>query len=330
MKRRSIFDKKAAFKKAVRTGALAVMAAVLCAYCSESGVLTASAASRGVTAVRKYNVMEENIKATKELKAVPALKTGKTTVKVKGVGKTTKKNKGHDLTSWNGIVGDAQYDYFSFVKFTAPQTGYYYFNFSNLKMSDKTKMYSIRPDMWKMEKDNDDGRTNMEEINLCGERNDYTEDYTFTSGYEEYRSNTIREILTPNYKDISNDYLTNAFVKWWWKNNPDADEDDFDEAIETEKDNLKLGLRGNPYYVTWQEEYTTHNGKKDTQIVGDSKYRNPIAGKYHTKEKLKKGETVLIVLSNACVYKWKPTGESAASRPISKVGYTIDIEIKKH
>ena len=102
------------------------------------------------------------------------------------------------------------------------------------------------------------------------------------------------------------------------------------EAIETEKDNLKLGLRGNPYYVTWQEEYTTHNGKKDTQIVGDSKYRNTIAGKYHTKEKLKKGETVLIVLSNACVYKWKPTGESAASRPISKVGYTIDIEIKKH
>ena len=195
-------------------------------------------------------------------------------------------------------------------------------------MNDKNKMYCIMPDIWKLE--TKDGRTAIRELSFCGERKDYTEDYTFTSGYEEYQTSTFREILTPNYKDISNDYLNNAFTKWWWKNNPDADKDDFDEAIETEKDNLKLGLRGNPYYVTWQEEYTTHNGKKDTQIVGDSKYRNPIAGKYHTKEKLKKGETVLIVLSNACVYKWKPTGESAASRPISKVGYTIDIEIKKH
>ena len=316
--KRTFFFKNLVDKKIVRKLALAVMAAVLCAYCSESGVLTASAASRSVTAVRKYNVMEGNIKATKELKSVPTLKTGKNTVKVKAVGKTTKKNKGHDLTSWNGIVGDAQYDYFSFVKFTAPQTGYYHFNFTNLKMSDKSKMYSIRPDMWKMKKDDYDGRTNMEGIHLCGERKDYTEDYTFTYGYEEYSSNSLREVLTANYKDISNDYLTNAFVKWWWKNNPDADEDDFDEAIETEKDNLKLGLRGNPYDI-WLKDGD-----------GDNRYRNPIAGKYHTKEKLKKGETVLIVLSNACVYKWKPTGESAASRPISKVGYTIDIEIKKH
>ena len=316
MKRRSIFDKKAAFKKAVRTGALAVMAAVLCAYCSESGVLTASAASRSVTAVRKYNLMSRSSKATKELKSVPTLKVGKTTVKVKPVGKTTKKYKGCDLTSWNGIVGDAQYDYFAFVKFTAPQTGYYHFNFTNLKMSDKSKMYSIRPSIDKMVKNS--SRTSDQELLLCGERKDYTEDYTFTSGYEEYYSDSLKEILTPNYKDISNDYLTNAFVKWWWKNNPDADEDDFNEAIETEKDNLKLGLRGLPYDI-WLKDGD-----------GDNRYRNPVIGKYHTKEKLKKGETVLIVLSNACVYKWKPTGESAASRPISKVGYTIDIEIKKH
>lgn len=315
MKRRSIFD-KAAFKKVVRTGALAVMAAVLCAYCSESGVLTASAASRSVTAVRKYNLMSRSSKATKELKSVPTLKVGKTTVKVKAVGKTTKKNKGHDLISWNGVVGDAKYDYFSFVKFTAPQTGYYHFNFTNLKMSDKSKMYSIQPRMDKMVKNS--SRTSDQELLLCGERKDYTEDYTFTSGYEEYYSDSLKEILTSNYKDISTDYLNNAFVKWWWKNNPDADEDDFDEAIETEKDNLKLGLRGNPYDI-WLKDGD-----------GDNRYRNPIAGKYHTKEKLKKGETVLIVLSNACVYKWKPTGESAASRPISKVGYTIDIEIKKH
>lgn len=316
MKRRSIFDKKAAFKKAVRTGALAVMAAVLCAYCSESGVLTASAASRSVTAVRKYNVLDDNSKTTKELKAVPTLKVGKTTVKVKAVGKTTKKYKGFDVPRWNGIVGDAQYKYYSFVKFTVPKTGYYYFNFSNLKMNDKNKMYCIMPDIWKLE--TKDGRTAIRELSFCGERKDYTEDYTFTSGYEEYQTSTFREILTPNYKDISNDYLNNAFTKWWWKNNPDADKDDFDEAIETEKDNLKLGLRGNPYDI-WLKDGD-----------GDNRYRNPIAGKYHTKEKLKKGDTVLIVLSNACVYKWKPTGESAASRPISKVGYTIDIEIKKH
>lgn len=316
MKRRSIFDKKATFKKAVRTGALAVMAAVLCAYCSESGVLTASAASRSVTAVRKYNLMSRSSKATKELKSVPTLKVGKTTVKVKAVGKTTKKNKGHDLISWNGVVGDAKYDYFSFVKFTAPQTGYYHFNFTNLKMSDKSKMYSIQPRMDKMVKNS--SRTSDQELLLCGERKDYTEDYTFTYGYEEYYSDSLKEILTANYKDISTDYLNNAFTKWWWKNNPDADEDDFNEAIETEKDNLKLGLRGNPYDI-WL---------KDGGV--DNRYRNPIAGKYHTEEKLKKGETVLIVLSNACVYKWKPTGESAASRPISKVGYTIDIEIKKH
>lgn len=315
MKRRSIFD-KAAFKKAVRTGALAVMAAVLCAYCSESGVLTASAASRGVTAVRKYNVLDENSKSIKEFKAVPTLKTGKTTVKVKAIGKTTKKYKGFESTCWNGIVGDAQYKYLSFVKFTAPKTGYYYFIFTNLKMSDKTKMYSIQPQIWKTEKESD--RINIDGMRFGGERIDYTEDYTFTSGYEDYGTNSLREVLTPNYKDISNDYLTNAFVKWWWKNNPDADEDDFDEAIETEKDNLKLGLRGNPYDI-WL---------KDGGV--DNRYRNPIAGKYHTEEKLKKGDTVLIVLSNACVYKWKPTGESAASRPISKVGYTIDIEIKKH
>ena len=315
--KRTFFLKNLVDKKIVRKLALAVMAAVLCAYCSESGVLTASAASRSVTAVRKYNVLSDNDKTGKELKTVPAVKTGKNKVKVKAVGKTTKKYKGNDLTSWNGIVGDAQYDYFAFVKFTAPQTGYYHFNFTNLQMSDKTKMYSIRPDMWKMEKDND-GRTSGNGIHLCGERKDYTEDYTFTYGYEEYSSGSLKEILTANYKDISNDYLTNAFVKWWWKNNPDADEDDFDEAIETEKDNLKLGLRGNPYDI-WLKDGD-----------GDNRYRNPIAGKYHTKEKLKKGETVLIVLSNACVYKWKPTGESAASRPISKVGYTIDIEIKKH
>ena len=316
MKRRSIFDKKAAFKKAVRTGALAVMAAVLCAYCSESGVLTASAASRSVTAVRKYNVLDGNSKTAKELKSVPTLKVGKTTVKVKPVGKTTKKYKGHDLISWNGIVGDAQYKYYSFVKFTAPQTGYYHFNFTNLKMSDKSKMYSIQPRMDKMVKNS--SRTSDQELLLCGERKDYTEDYTFTSGYEEYYSDSLKEILTSNYKDISTDYLNNAFVKWWWKNNPDADEDDFADAIETEKDNLKLGLRGNPYGI-WL---------KDGSV--DSRYRNPIVGKYHTEEKLKKGETVLIVLSNACEYKWKPTGESAASRPISKVGYTIDLEIKKH
>ena len=316
MKRRSIFDKKAAFKKAVRTGALAVMAAVLCAYCSESGVLTASAASRSVTAVRKYNVLSENTKSTKELKAVNAVKTGKNKIKVNAIGKTTKKYKGFDVPYWNGIVGDAQYKYYSFVKFTVPKTGYYYFTFSNLQMSDKGKMYCVCPSMYKMVKESD--RTTYHELSLCGERKDYTEDYTFTYGYEEYSSNSLSEVLTANYKDISNDYLTNAFVKWWWKNNPDADEDDFDEAIETEKDNLKLGLRGNPYGI-WLKD----GG-------GDSRYRNPVVGKYHTKEKLKKGETVLIVLSNACVYKWKPTGESAASRPISKVGYTIDIEIKKH
>ena len=193
MKRRSIFDKKAAFKKVVRTGALAVLTAVLCVYCSESGVLTASAASRSVTAVRKYNVLDDNSKTTKELKAVPTLKVGKTTVKVKAVGKTTKKYKNHDLTSWNGVVGDAQYKYLSFVKFTAPQTGYYYFTFNNLKMNDKSKMYSIRPSMWKMKKDYD--RTIEEELCLCGERKDYTEDYTFTSGYEEYYSKQEMEML---------------------------------------------------------------------------------------------------------------------------------------
>ena len=310
-------SEKKKFSTIIRKLALAVMAAVLCAYCSESGVLTASAASRSVTAVRKYNLMSRSSKATKELKSVPTLKVGKTTVKVKPVGKTTKKYKGCDLTSWNGIVGDAQYDYFAFVKFTAPQTGYYHFNFTNLKMSDKSKMYSIRPSIDKMVKNS--SRTSDQELLLCGERKDYTEDYTFTSGYEEYYSDSLKEILTANYKDISNDYLTNAFVKWWWKNNPDADEDDFNEAIETEKDNLKLGLRGNPYGIRTFDEN-----------MDDIRYRNPVVGKYHTQEKLKKGETVLIVLSNACVYKWKPTGESAASRPISKVGYTIDIEIKKH
>ncbi len=295
------------------------MAAVLCAYCSESGVLTASAASRSVTAVRKYNVMSGNAKSTKELKTVPTVKTGKNKVKVKAIGKNTKKYKGFDIPYWNGIVGDAQYKYYSFVKFTAPKSGYYYFTFSNLQMSDKGKMYCISPSMYKMVKD--DYRTIPKGIYFCGERKDYTEDYTFTSGYEEYSGNNLSEILTPNYKDISNDYLTNAFVKWWWKNNPDADEDDFADAIETEKDNLKLGLRGLPYDIRVIE-----NGDRTI----DNRYKNPIVGKYHTKEKLKKGETVLIVLSNACVYKWKPTGESAASRPISKVGYTIDIEIKKH
>ena len=314
--KRTFFLKNLVDKKIVRKLALAVMCAVLCMYCSESGVLTASAASRSVTAVRKYNVLDGNSKTAKELKSVPTLKVGKTTVKVKPVGKTTKKYKGHDLISWNGIVGDAQYKYYSFVKFTAPQTGYYHFNFTNLQMSDKSKMYSIQPRMSKMVKESD--RTANHELLLCGERKDYTEDYTFTSGYEEYYSDSLKEILTSNYKDISTDYLNNAFTKWWWKNNPDADEDDFDEAIETEKDNLKLGLRGNPYGI-WLKD----GG-------GDSRYRNPVVGKYHTQEKLKKGETVLIVLSNACVYKWKPTGESAASRPISKVGYTIDIEIKKH
>ena len=97
--KRTFFLKNLVDKKIVRKLALAVMAAVLCAYCSESGVLTASAASRSVTAVRKYNLMSRSSKATKELKSVPTLKVGKTTVKVKPVGKTTKKYKGCDLTS---------------------------------------------------------------------------------------------------------------------------------------------------------------------------------------------------------------------------------------
>ena len=47
--KRTFFLKNLVDKKIVRKLALAVMAAVLCAYCSESGVLTASAASRSVT-----------------------------------------------------------------------------------------------------------------------------------------------------------------------------------------------------------------------------------------------------------------------------------------
>ena len=151
--KRTFFFKNLVDKKIVRKLALAVMAAVLCAYCSESGVLTASAASRSVTAVRKYNVLSRNTKTGKELKTVPAVKTGKNTVKVNAIGKNTKKYKGYDVPYWNGIVGDAQYKYYSFVKFTAPQTGYYHFNFTNLKMSDKGKMYCIMPEIWKTKKE---------------------------------------------------------------------------------------------------------------------------------------------------------------------------------
>ena len=316
MKRRSIFDKKAAFKKVVRTGALAVLAAVLCAYCSESGVLTASAASRSVTAVRKSNVGDVGTKAYKEVKSLPTVKTGKTTIKVTSIGKKSKKNEGYATDYRNGLTGNSYYEYLSFVKYKVQKTGTYYFTFNNLKSKNKNVVYSIAPMIYKLQYD--EGDAILKGISFAGERNDYTEDFNKYS-YVDYPGGRLCEVLTQNYKSVVSDYLNNEWKDFFYKESPDASTADYKKYRAWHKDDLYDSLCGF-YYVNTQE-----NGV----VGGEDRFKNGAVGKYHTIEKLKKGDIILIGFTNACKLNWKATEEGDATRSLSKDSYTIDLEIKK-
>lgn len=316
MKKRFIFDKKATFKKVVRTGALAVLAAVLCAYCSESGVLTASAASRSVTAVRKYYIGNVETKAYKEVKSLSTVKTGKTTIKVTSIGEKTKKNDGLAIDYRNGLSGDSHYKYFSYVKYKIPKTGIYYFTFNNLKSTDKNAVYSMVPTISRVKYE--DHEAILTPLRLYGERNDFTEDFNKYS-YEDYNGANPREVLTQNYKSVVSDYLNNEWKDFFYKESPDASTADYKKYRAWHKDDLYDSLCGF-YYVNTQE-----NGV----VGGEDRFKNGAVGKYHTIEKLKKGEIILIGFTNACKLNWKATEEGDATRSLSKDSYTIDLEIKK-
>lgn len=313
-------------KRIMRTVTVLAMAAVMTVNVMP---VPADAKTKTVNAARKANVDNPiSNKSLAELKSTPSVKVGKTTVKVGKMTSKTKKNTFSLVNLRNGTIGNADYNYFSFVKFTAPKTGIYYFTFSNLNVNgNKDKMYSLYARLNKEVKNKDQnalGRVWYDNLNLDGERIDYTGDYKFEYGYEPYETGEIRELLTANYKDVAKNYIDTTWTDYYLKNNPDADAEELVEAKEDKQFDLDVTLKG--IYDVWLPA----DSSKDS-----SKYYNPTTGTYHTHEKLKKGQTVLIALSNPCEFTWKPyDGDkwyigTDARRTISKSSYTIDLTIKK-
>ena len=281
----------------------------------------ADAKAKTVSAKRYYNMpYKRNKKAVKEYKALPAVKVGKTTVKVGGIGKNTKKS--NKSVRLNGYIGTAEYDYFTYVKFKAPSKGYYYFTFDNLKVNgNKDSVYSIGPSFY-LSKAEDSVFIQTGEIALNGERVDYTEDYTFQDGYVKYYSGGLKEITTSNYKSAYTNYLDTVWEAYYRANNPDADA----EEIAAEKDDHAYCLRKavNGFYdKIYSDERDVVYCAKDT-----------VKATYRTYEKLDKGEEILFIFTNPCEIKWnKPYSEDSeywyAKRVVSKSSYTIDLTIKK-
>lgn len=317
-----------AIKRMMRTVTVLAMTAVMAVNVMP---VHADAKTKTVSAARKPHVWyDTSSKSLAEFKSTPSVKVGKTTVKVGKITANTKKYKGHEIVCRDGIIGTADYEYYSFVKFTAPSTGIYYFTFDNLNVNgNKDKIYSLYARMEKEVKNKDQnalGRAEFESLNLDGERIDYTGDYKFEYGYEPYSNGEIRELLTANYKDVAKNYVDTTWADYYMKKNPDADAEELADAKEDKMYDLNMAMRGEREARVRDENGDIHH---------EHHFYNPTTGTYHTHEKLKKGQTVLIVLSNPCEFTWKPYDGNKwyigtdAKRTISKSSYTIDLEIKK-
>lgn len=280
----------------------------------------ADAKAKTVSAARKYALWgSASKKQVKEYKALPSVKVGKTTVKVSGISKSTKKTTKNGKL--NGYIGSASYDYYTFVKFKAPSKGYYYFTFDNLKVKgNKDSVYSVFPHFYQSYVSGTD-RVGTIDLKLSGERVDYTEDYTFQDGYVEYDSGSPKEITTANYKSAYTNYLDTVWEAYYRANYPDADA----EEIAAEKDDHIYCLRKaiNRFYDKLYPD------GRDIYSVCDT-----VKATYRTYEKLDKGEEILFIFTNPCEIKWnKPYSENSeywyAKRVVSKSSYTIDLTIKK-
>lgn len=313
-------------KRVARTVTVLAMTAVMAVNVMPAHT---DAKTKTVNAARKPHVLNAaSNKSLAELKSTPSVKIGKTKVKVDKITSKTKKYKGHEVIYRNNEIGNSNYEYYSFVKFTAPSTGIYYFTFDNIKVNgNKKAMYSINASMRKVtytKKQKKLGKVSTNKFDLDGEKIYYTEGHTFENSYHTYDSRYLRELLTSNYESVTKNYVNGMWVDYYNKNNPDA----VTEQVTAEKKHkmydLNLALKGQ-YYIDLPE-----GSDKDP-----NPYYDPTTGTYHTHEKLKKGQTVLIVLSNPCEFTWKPyDGNDAnigtdAKRTISKSGYTIDLTIKK-
>lgn len=313
-------------KQVIRTVTVLALTAVMAV-----NVLPAhtDAKTKTVSAARKPHVLNAaSNKSLAEFKSTPSVKTGRTTVKVDKITAKTKKYKGYEVNYRNSEIGNANYEYYSFVKFTAPSTGTYYFTFDNIKVNgNKKAMYSVNASMRKVtytQKQKKLGKVSAKSFRLDGERIDYTENYTFKNGYHTYDSSNLRELLTSNYESVTKKYVNGIWADYYKKLNPDA----VAEQITAEKNHkmydLNMTLKGR-YCIDLPE-----GSDKDP-----NPYYDPTTGTYHTHEKLKKGQSVLIVLSNPCEFTWNPyDGNDTnigtdAKRTVSKSGYTIDLTIKK-
>ena len=281
----------------------------------------ADAKAKTVSAARKYHLLgAASKKQVKEYKALPSVKVGKTTVKVSGIGKSTKKT--DKCGKLNGYIGTASYDYFTYVKFKAPSKGYYYFTFDNLKVNgNKNSVYSVYPKFYQSYVDGKDYVGTID-LKLSGERVDYTEDYTFQDGYVEYYSGTPKEITTSNYKSAYTNYLDTVWEAYYRANYPDADA----EKIAAEKQHHKYVLNraiNGRYDKFYADERDVVNCDCDT-----------VKATYRTYEKLDKDEEILFIFTNPCEFKWNKTYDEDSEflyskRVVSKASYTIDLTIKK-
>lgn len=282
----------------------------------------ADAKAKTVSAARKYALWgSASKKQVKEYKALPSVKVGKTTIKVSGISKSTKKTTKNGKL--NGYIGSASYDYYTFVKFKTPSKGYYYFTFDNLKVKgNKDSVYSVFPHFYQSYVDGKDYVGTID-LKLSGERVDYTEDYTFQDGYVEYDSGAPKEITTSNYKSAYTNYLDTVWEAYYRANYPDADA----EEIAAERKHQEHALKGaiNGTYDLWLPD-----GQDDTKWH----YRDTVKATYRTYEKLDKGEEILFIFTNPCEFKWNKTYDENSEflyskRVVSKASYTIDLTIKK-
>ena len=289
----------------------------------------ADAKAKTVTSARKYKLWTAptSKKGLSEYKALPTVKVGKTTVKVSGITKRTKKTDGDGVL--NGIIGNAEYDYYTFVKFKVPSTGYYYITFDNLKVKGKKDtVYNIHPTFYRAEIHNKNALW-YGEYEVCGKRWDYTEDYTFKDGYEMLSSagTTAKEITTSNYTSVMNHYLDTQWEAYYRANYPDAEEEDVAEA--KRRHLYMLDRAVNDFY---EKHLPDENGAFGS--VENFAY-DPDKMTYRTYGKLDKGEEILFIFTNPVEFKWKPyDGDDLAigcdaRRVVSKASYTIDLTIKK-
>lgn len=306
---------------------------------------TLRAKTNTVKAVRNYKVLESEDKETdkqaeKACEKIPKINLGKTTVKVGKVGKKTKKCKNFMQDCDNQIIGNAKYGYASFVKFVAPKTGHYKFQYSNLNMGDKTAVYTVLPEMFKVYRSKDEGTlcfwTENDTFDLNGGNAKTAEGLDY--GYYKYNGKNMREIVTDNYSRIFNNYVEKTWGPHYEKLCIEESEgsEDAKTIAAYVKDGKKQKLKDLRQAIDGDYVYIVKNNISNSENVRISGYHNPSVGTYMTVKKMKKGDEFIIGLSNANMISWgindtlsdKKAGLDA-SRISVKDSYSLDITVKK-